>query len=128
MNSNVNCKDCISYVDCNIYRDQNTQDSLWGHSHDILMDLVSKKIGILINQLYRLGAVFLFTLPLGILTLHRILFQYSAIDHLHFSRNVCQSHKLRIASLHFIFHSVVIPTQTITIKTQHSHKLRIRVS
>jgi len=69
------------------------------------MDLASKKIGILINQPYCLEVVFLFALPLGILTFHRILFQYSPIGVLYFSRNVCQRRTFSIFSIYITFRS-----------------------
>jgi len=83
------------------------EGGLWGQCHNISMDLTSKKIGILINQPYCLEVVFLFALPLGILTFHRKLFQYSPIGVLYFSRNVCQSRKFSIFSVHITIHSAL---------------------
>jgi len=83
------------------------EGSLWGQCHNISMDLASKKIGILINLPYCLEVVFLFALPLGILTFHRMLFHYSPIGVLYFSRNLCQSRKFNIFSIHITFRSAL---------------------
>ena len=99
-------KDRNADVDCIVHGRIRTWKAVFGDNViTFLWILLRKKIGILINQPYCLEVVFLFALPLGILTFHRMLFQYSPIDVLYFSRNVCQSRKFTIFSIHVTFRS-----------------------